>query len=115
VAHHLSHNGTAKSIGLDMMINPDLIAMATLDYDVISSGWKSTMPNMAIVKDLLEKTKGRLLIMNTNDLMFSRKNNKLLQPEIDKQRKKMSEADRKRFEKALDTSNDKYIGIKIKV
>ena len=53
----LSHNGTAKSVGLDMMTSSDLVAMATLDYSVISSTWKSIMPNRMIVKQLLEKTK----------------------------------------------------------
>ena len=62
VAHHVSHNGTAQSIGLEMMEHPDLIAMATLNYDVISNGWKTTMPNRAIVKELLERTKGRTIV-----------------------------------------------------
>ncbi len=45
VAHHLSHNGTAQRLGLEMMRAPDLAAMATLDYSVISNGWTTTMPN----------------------------------------------------------------------
>ena len=68
VAHHLSHNGTAKRKGLEMMTHSDLVAMATLDYGVIRSGWKNTMPNQNIIDDLLNKTKGRLLIMNEDGL-----------------------------------------------
>lgn len=68
IAHHLSHNGTAKQKGLEMMTHRDLAAMATVDYDVIRPGWKNTMPNENIVDDLLQKTKGRLLIMNEDRL-----------------------------------------------
>ena len=64
VAHHLSHNGTAKRRGIDMMTSPDLVAMATLDYSIISKGWTSTMPNRDLIMDLLVRTKGRLIIMN---------------------------------------------------
>ncbi len=70
VAHHLSHNGTAKKLGLEMMTHKELAAMATLDYAIISDGWKSTMPNREIVRELLKKTKGRLIIMNEDDLFY---------------------------------------------
>ncbi|SDM21824.1 ComEC/Rec2 family competence protein [Siphonobacter aquaeclarae] len=68
VAHHLSHNGTARRLGLEMMNHPDLVAMATLDYNVISNGWKTTMPNREIVNELLRRTKGRLIVMNEDQL-----------------------------------------------
>ena len=70
VAHHLSHNGTAERLGLEMMTHPEFSAMATLDYDKISSGWKNTMPNRYIVEELLERTHGRLIIMNEAGLPF---------------------------------------------
>lgn len=110
VAHHLSHNGTARSIGLDMMTSPDLVAMATLDYDVIPGGWKSTMPNVMILKELLEKTKGRTMIMNTDGLLFDRTNNIPLEPKIMQYRKRMSDAEHKAFERGLDTSSELYTG-----
>jgi len=68
VAHHLSHHGTAERLGMDMMTHPDLVAMATLDYKIISSGWIRTMPNKALLKDLILKTKGRLMVMNEDGI-----------------------------------------------
>lgn len=70
VAHHLSHNGTAQRLGMEMMVHPDLVAMATLDYDIISDGWKGTMPNKNLIKELLKRTKGRLIVMNDKDIPF---------------------------------------------
>lgn len=115
VAHHLSHNGTARRTGLDMMTSPDLMAMATLDYDVIPDGWTSTMPNVAIIQDLLKQTQGRTMIMNTKDLLFDRKNSVKLEPKIKQYRKRMSAADQKKFKSALDTSSELYTGISIDV
>jgi hypothetical protein len=104
VAHHLSHNGTAKSNGLDLMTHPDLVAMATLDYDVISNGWKSTMPNRLIVKDLLEKTKGRVLIMNEQGLFFDLENLSPLAEKIEEYRKKLSAGERDAFDNSVTRS-----------
>lgn len=101
VAHHLSHNGTAKRIGLDMMTSPDLHAMATLDYDVISNGWKSTMPNVGILKDLFEKTKGRTLIMNTADLLFDRTHGTTIEEKLPQYRKTMSAHENAAFQECL--------------
>ena len=70
VSHHLSHNGTAEKMGLQMMKSDKLVAMATLDHNNISDGWKTTMPNRAIIKELLTKTKGRLMIMNEEGLFY---------------------------------------------
>lgn len=98
VAHHLSHNGTARSIGLHQMTSSDLTAMATLDYGNISSGWKSTMPNVAILKDLLERTMGRTLVMNTDDLFFDRESEELLKDKIEEYRVQMSAEERADFE-----------------
>ena len=68
VAHHLSHNGTAKRLGLEMMTHEDLCAMVTLDYDIISANWKSTMPNRYMLSELIDRTDGRLIIMNEQGL-----------------------------------------------
>lgn len=72
VAHHLSHNGTAKKQGVEMMTHPDLVAMATLDYTIISDGWKSTMPNRYLIDDLLTRTKGRLIVMNEDSVTIDK-------------------------------------------
>lgn len=110
VAHHLSHHGTARSIGLEMMSSPDLTAMATLDYEVIPPGWKSTMPNVGIIKELLERTKGRTLIMNTEGLLFDRKDNTALGPKIKEHRKHMTEDERDVFKQNLDET-ELYISL----
>lgn len=97
VAHHLSHHGTAERLGLNMMIHPDLAAMATLDYDVIASGWKGTMPNRALLKDLVAKTKGRLIVTNEKDLFYDTKNTIPLSNQINSTRQKMSAKDSANF------------------
>ncbi|MCG8602891.1 MAG: MBL fold metallo-hydrolase [Verrucomicrobiales bacterium] len=107
VAHHLSHNGTAKSVGLDQMTNPDLVAMATLDYDVISSGWTSTMPNKALLQQLLEQTKGRTMIMNEEGLYIDPKEKtKPWSERIREFRNKMSLEEKADFEDRLDDADD---------
>lgn len=68
VGHHLSYNGTALEKGINMMPTENIIAMATLDLDRISEGWKSTMPNKELLKDLGRRTGGRLYIMNEKSL-----------------------------------------------
>ncbi|WP_262897486.1 MBL fold metallo-hydrolase [Algoriphagus aestuariicola] len=115
VAHHLSHNGTAKKIGLDMMTNSELVAMATLDYHNISSHWKSTMPNMAIIDDLLGKTKGRLLVLNERDVPYDRKKNIQLTDEIIRHRLTMSEDERNSFIENLNSDNPLFIQFRIEV
>jgi hypothetical protein len=114
VAHHLSHNGTARSIGLDMMTSPDLVAMATLDYESISPGWTSTMPNVGIIKDLLEKTKGRTIIMKRKDLFFDRQKTVKLEDKIEEYRKRMSKDERDAFEESLEET-DHYISLTLDV
>jgi len=90
VAHHLSHNGTAKEQGIDLMTNKDLVAMATLDYNVISSTWTNTMPNRGLVKDLLDITQGKLIITNEDKLYFDKAKTVKLSDEIDERLKKLS-------------------------
>jgi len=97
VAHHLSHNGTAQRLGLEMMTHSDLAAMATLDYNIISNGWKNTMPNRALLKDLLNQTKGRLMIMSESDLFFDLLDEVPLHNKITEARSKMSTEENKAF------------------
>jgi len=68
VGHHLSYNGTAVEKGIRMMPESDLVAMATLDLERISKGWKSTMPNKLLLEDLIRRTSGRFFIMNEKDI-----------------------------------------------
>ncbi len=105
VAHHLSHNGTAKEQGINQMNNSDLVAMATLDYSVIQSNWKNTMPNRGLVKDLLNKTKGRLLISNVDDMFYDKEETKPLEKEIEKRIDSMNSKDKKRFQEQLVTDD----------
>jgi hypothetical protein len=108
VAHHLSHNGTARSIGLEMMTSPDLAAMATLDYDVISQGWKSTMPNRLIVKELLERTKGRTIIMNPDPLFYDKHDEVPLNGKIEEHRQRLTPEERAAFDTDFDDSSEFY-------
>lgn len=114
VAHHSSHNGTAKKLGLDMMIDPDLCAMVPLNYDVISSTWKSTMPSRMILKELLEKTKGRTIVMNEEGLHYDLRKEVPLSEKIAEFRQKMTPAEQAAFNNALTTdSSPYYIGYTI--
>jgi hypothetical protein len=70
VAHHLSHNGTAKEKGLELMTHDKLVAMATLSYHKISSRWKGTMPNRMILKELIQRTRGRFIVTWMKDLFY---------------------------------------------
>jgi hypothetical protein len=100
VAHHLSHNGTARRKGLEMMTHDDLAAMATLDYGVISGTWKSTMPNRAILAHLLTQTRGRLMVLRDDGLFFDAKQKVPLADKIASTRAEMPAAVGKAFKKA---------------
>jgi hypothetical protein len=108
VAHHLSHNGTAQKQGLEMMKSRDLAAMATLDYDTISSGWKSTMPNRELIGELLSRTKGRLMIMNEEGLYYDFHNKIPMSQKVTEARNRMSAAEKKKFTTAMQET-DLYI------
>ena len=115
VAHHLSHNGTAQSIGLDLMTDPGLTAMATLDYDIISDGWKSTMPNRLIVRDLLRKTQGRLMIMNTNNLFYDFENQVPMEGKIKEARSSMDAESKKQFKRDLQDTSPHFIQYTVRI
>jgi hypothetical protein len=63
ISHHLSFNGTSLE-GLKHLIHQDLATMATLDRSRINSRWKSTMPNPHLLKELIQRCKGKLFIMD---------------------------------------------------
>ncbi|MCO6044440.1 hypothetical protein NG895_11035 [Aeoliella sp. ICT_H6.2] len=114
VAHHLSHNGTARSIGLEMMNDPNLVAMATLNYEVISSGWTSTMPNRAILKELLERTKGRTIIQNTDDLFFDLDLTIPVVDKIEEYQEEMTDDERQLYTDSV-VDDDLYVEVTINV
>ena len=61
VGHHGSHNATLKSKGLEQMRDPDLSGfIPTNAADAQNIGW-GKMPFAAIVKELTERTRGRLI------------------------------------------------------
>ncbi|MBL7756832.1 MAG: hypothetical protein JNL59_05550, partial [Chitinophagaceae bacterium] len=62
VGHHLSHNGTATHLGLDLMTSDELTAMATLDFKKINDGWLNTMPNDLLSAELIKKSRGKLFV-----------------------------------------------------
>jgi hypothetical protein len=102
VAHHLSHNGTAKRLGMGMMNHPELVAMATLDYDKISSQWITTMPNQELVQDLVKNTCGRLLVMNPKGFYYDKKNAVSIEKGIDSARQRMMPEEYKAFQDAVE-------------
>lgn len=72
VGHHMSQNGSGKEYGIEMMIQEEMAAMATLDLNPskINSGWLNTMPNDLIGEVLINKTKGRLFFVgNAEDIL----------------------------------------------
>ena len=71
--------------------------MATLDYNAISSRWKSTMPNRAILKDLISQTRGRLIIMNDSDLYMDFNEEDLLSHKIEDAKTKLSATESTKF------------------
>jgi len=113
VAHHLSHHGTAERLGMEMMTHPDLAAMATLDYDVISPTWKNTMPNRALLKALVSQTKGRLMVMHLDQLYYDISNTITLADKIAQERQKMNTEDAKNFRDAYE-EKDLYIQFTVK-
>jgi len=113
VAHHLSHHGTAERLGMEMMTNPDLSAMATLDYSVISTNWKNTMPNHTLLKALVAQTKGRFMVMNSNDLYYDTGNTEKLADKIENERKKMTQKEAKEFN-AVYKENKFYLQYTVK-
>ncbi len=68
VGHHSSHNATASDVGLELMTHEDLVAFAPLDRTRINSTWKTTMPTASLNKRLIEKTSGRYVRMDLDNL-----------------------------------------------
>lgn len=61
VGHHGSHNATARSAGLELMNHPRLAALIPVDRETAAQKhWQ--MPYPPLLKRLLERTGGRLLL-----------------------------------------------------
>ncbi|MDB5000848.1 MAG: hypothetical protein JWR76_1925 [Mucilaginibacter sp.] len=114
IAHHMSHNGTAQRQGLEMMNDPELTAMATLDYNSIAAAWKNTMPNRAMLKELLVRTKGRVIIMNEDNLFYDFNEREPLTDKIKAARMKMTTQELKNFQKNLEIGEkDRYFELTV--
>ncbi len=60
VGHHGSHNATLREKGLEMMQNPELVAMLPVDEDQAKvKGW--AMPFPPLLERLNQKTRGRVI------------------------------------------------------
>ncbi len=67
VGHHGSHNATMSESGLEMMKSPYLAAMIPVNREMAKKkNWK--MPFEPLFTRLIEKTKGRVLLADENDL-----------------------------------------------
>ncbi|HEY0656354.1 MAG TPA: MBL fold metallo-hydrolase [Chryseosolibacter sp.] len=60
VGHHCSHNGSASTLGVEMMTHEDLTVMAPLSFKKINTGWLNTMPNDILCANLISKAKGKM-------------------------------------------------------
>jgi hypothetical protein len=89
--------------------------MATLDYAVISDTWKSTMPNRAILADLLTQTRGRLMVLRDDGLFFDAKRKVSLADKIADTRAEMSAAVKNAFKEAHQPpkKNDLFIAFRV--
>lgn len=73
VGHHGSHNATLKTHGLEMMTNPELVAMIPVDREKAKSktsktnpkGWE--MPEKNLFDRLLERTRGRIILADEKE------------------------------------------------
>ncbi|WP_164633929.1 MBL fold metallo-hydrolase [Rhodopseudomonas sp. BR0G17] len=61
VGHHASHNATLRAGGLELMTNPDLVAMIPVKEEFARKTKHWNMPFPSLLARLLEKTKGRVL------------------------------------------------------
>ena len=61
VGHHGSHNATLREHGLELMSNPELVAMIPVDERFANDKKHWAMPFPGLYQRLEAKTKGRLL------------------------------------------------------
>jgi hypothetical protein len=61
VGHHGSHNATLRKKGLELMTQPDLVAMLPVEADGVTRLGYGQMPLRSLMQALREKTGGRIL------------------------------------------------------
>jgi beta-lactamase superfamily II metal-dependent hydrolase len=61
VGHHGSHNATLKAKGLELMENPELVAMIPVDEDWANDSMHWEHPAKKLYERLEQKTKGRII------------------------------------------------------
>src|SRR5262249_35617254 len=61
VGHHGSHNATLRQKGLELMTNPDLVAMLPVEADAVKRLRYGEMPLKSLVSALKQSTQDRLL------------------------------------------------------
>jgi hypothetical protein len=61
VGHHASHNATLRADGLELMTNPELVAMIPVKEEFARKTKHWNMPFPSLLARLLEKTRGRVL------------------------------------------------------
>jgi hypothetical protein len=72
-SHHASHNGTLsglgeKQTGLEQMLHRDLVSVVPVDRAMSKKKhWDRTLPWEPLLKRLREKTRGRLILTDTNE------------------------------------------------
>ena len=70
--HHLSHNGTLKAKGLELMTHDDFAAIVSLDPDSLGGGWDSTMPNDQIGEELIRRSNGKILFLGDRNKIIGK-------------------------------------------
>jgi hypothetical protein len=99
VGHHGSHNATLKEQGLELMDNPDLIALVPVDHEMaVKKSWDE-IPRPSLMKRLHEKARGRVLSSDDGETLA-----KMHDPTV------IDEKDWKAFTKQVKVSTKKIAG-----
>ena len=72
-SHHASYNGTltgyVEGVGLEEMTHPDLVCVVPVDRAMSKEmGWDRTLPWAPLLTRLKEKTRGRLVLTDRNEI-----------------------------------------------
>ncbi|MEY2544724.1 MAG: hypothetical protein QOE81_2185 [Verrucomicrobiota bacterium] len=72
-SHHASYNGTlsgyVEGVGLEEMTHPDLVCVVPVDRAMSKEmGWDRTLPWTPLLNRLKEKTRGRLVLTDRNEI-----------------------------------------------
>ena len=73
-SHHASHNGTLSGLGenqtgLEHMVHRDLVCVVPVDREMSKKKhWDRTLPWQPLLNRLTEKTRGRLILTDMNEI-----------------------------------------------